>query len=266
MLAGRHVFNAATAQALLAAHVMEAPEDIRLVRPDTPGMLADAVMRCLAKSRDDRWQSAEELIARLEAIPVSPSGGMTPTETQPHTKAFVAASSAPRATGSRRVMVMVVAAVLVLAAGAGGYAMFGNSAPSRIEMIGVMPIEDISGKDSTFVAAMHADLTSALIKTSLTGVVGRSVMMRYKGGAKSVREIAQEQNLGAVVEATVFRAGDVMRINVQFTDPVTSKSLWTDTYDQNVSNVLNAQKDVVDKIATGIRTALAAPRKSVGGS
>jgi eukaryotic-like serine/threonine-protein kinase len=266
MLAGRHVFTAATAQGLLAAHVMEVPEDIRQLRPDTPASLAEAVMRCLAKSRDDRWQSADELITRLEAIPVSASGGMTPTETRPHTKAYAGTSSAPRATGSRRAMMLVVAAVLVLAAGAGAYAVFGKGAPARIEMIGVMPIEDISGKDSTFVAAMHADLTSALIKTNVIGVAGRSVMMRYKGGSKSLREIAQEQKLGAVVEATVFRAGDIMRINVQFTDPVTSKSLWTDTYDQNVSNVLNAQKDVVDKIATGIRTALATPRKNGGGS
>jgi TolB-like protein len=63
------------------------------------------------------------------------------------------------------------------------------------------------------------------------------------------------------VEMTVFRAGDVMRINVQFTDPVTSRSLWSDTYEQNVKDVLAAQGEVVRKIAKGIGDALAASRK-----
>ena len=136
--------------------------------------------------------------------------------------------------------------------------------------IGVMPIEDISGKDSIFVAAMHDALTNALTAalstTNLSDVAQRSVMMRYKGGDKTMRQIAQDQQLGAVVEATVFRAGDVMRINVQFTDALTSKALWTDTYDRDVSNVLSAQKDVVDRIATGIRAALSTPVKSGSGS
>jgi TolB-like protein len=159
-----------------------------------------------------------------------------------------------------------VGAVFAVALAFGAYSMIGGgSKGGRIEKIGVMPIEDISGKDSIFVAAMHDALTNALTRTNVTGVVQRSVMMRYKGGAKTVREIAKEQELGAVVEATVFRAGDVMRINVQFTDPVTSKSLWTDTYDQDVRNVLTAQKDVVDKITTGIRTALTTPRREAGG-
>ena len=51
-----------------------------------------------------------------------------------------------------------------------------------------------------------------------------------------------------------------MRINVQFTDPVTSKSLWSETYERNVSDVLKAQGDVVDKIATGVKGALATPK------
>jgi TolB-like protein len=91
-------------------------------------------------------------------------------------------------------------------------------------------------------------------------------MMHYKGGAKTTREVAKELQLGAVIEATVFRAGDVMRINVQFTDPVTSRSLWSDTYERDVRNVLAAQSDVVERITTGIRGALTSPRKQGGGT
>jgi serine/threonine-protein kinase len=254
MLAGRPTFDAPTAQAMLAAHVMETPADIRTVRPGTPAILGDAVMRCLAKHRTDRWASAEALLARLEEIPNAPSGGMTPAQTAPH-KATVA-----RPAGARRPWLAVAAAVLVLGGAAGALLLnrsdgSAGSAP-RIAKLGVMPIEDISGKDSVFVAAMHDALTSALTRANVTGVASRSAMMRYTKSNKTTEDIAKELALGAIVETTVFRAGDVMRINVQLSDPVTTRVLWSDSYERNVSNVLAAQSEVVALVASGIGSAL----------
>jgi serine/threonine-protein kinase len=123
-----------------------------------------------------------------------------------------------------------------------------------------MPIEDISGKDSVFVNAMQDGLTNALSRLGLTGVESRTVMMKYKGGAKTTRDVAKENSLGAVIEATVFRDGSKMRINIQFTDPVTSRSLWGDTYERDVSDVLAAQSEVVEKVASGVKTVLMAQK------
>jgi TolB-like protein len=81
-------------------------------------------------------------------------------------------------------------------------------------------------------------------------------MMIYKTAPKPTREIANELGLDAVVETTVFRAGDVMRINVQFVDPRTTRSLWSDTYERNVSDVLEAQNDIVARIRDGVAEAL----------
>jgi TolB-like protein len=81
-------------------------------------------------------------------------------------------------------------------------------------------------------------------------------MAGYAGGSKSTREIASERQLDAVVETTVFRAGDVMRINVQMSDPVTTRSLWAGSYTSNVSDVLAAQGAVVDSVRAGIGIAL----------
>jgi serine/threonine-protein kinase len=254
MLAGRGPFDAPTAQAMLAAHVMETPTDIRTVRPGTPPLLADAIMRCLAKNRADRWQTADELIARLEQIGTN-SGDLTPTEMKPHT-----AGAATAAKG--RTMLIAAALVIAAAGGAGAFLMNRGKADggaangNRIEKLGVMPIEDISGKDSVFVTAMHDALTSALTKANLVGVASRSTMMRYRATSKSTQEIAKEQSLGAIVEATVFRAGDVMRINVQLSDPVTSKVLWSETYEKDVKNVLAAQSEVVGLVASSIGGAL----------
>ena len=258
MLAGRPPFEAASAQALLAAQVMEAPVEIQKVRPGIPVLLNDAIMRCLAKNPADRWQSADELITQLEAVAATPSGGVTPTNTRP-IKATAVRPSRPRSW-----MIGVAAAVIVIAiaGAAAAIALRGKAGAGHIEKIGVMPIDDISGKDSVFVTAMHDALTNALVRGNFAGVAPRSAMMHYKGGAKTTRDIAKELDLGAVVEATVFRAGDVMRINVQFTDPVTSRSLWSDTYNRNVSDVLAAQSDVVERIAAGIGGALRGTKPS----
>ena len=258
ILTGHPVFEGKTAQSILAAHVLEAPKDIRERRPEIPSVLAAALLKCLAKDPADRWQSAEDLLAQLELVAVTPSGGLTPTNTRPF-KAVAGVATPVAAEGTRTTRRIAIAAAVIVMLGVSGVlvarAMGGNG---TIEKIGVMPIEDISGKDAVFVNAMHDGLTNALSKLQLAGVASHAEMMRYKGGGKTTRDIAKEQSLNAVVEATVFRAGDIMRINVQFTDPVTSKALWSDTYSPNVTDVLGAQSSVVEKIAMGVKGALTA--------
>jgi TolB-like protein len=147
----------------------------------------------------------------------------------------------------------IVAAVVVVGGGLGGWLLgVGRGGEGGIQRIAVLPIEDISGQDAVFVDAMHAALTSALSGIGNVGVAPRSTMMVYKTGSRSTREIAQELDLDAVVETTVFRAGEIMRINVQFVDPRTTRSFWADTYERNVSAVLEAQNDIVARIAAGV--------------
>jgi serine/threonine-protein kinase len=249
MLAGRLPFQSDTAQGILAAHVMEAPKDIREVRPGTPAPLAEAIMRCLAKNAADRWQSADDLVAQLELVASTPSGGMTPTHTRPHRGV---------GPGRRSRRAWIIGAIVALIAIGGGTAavMTRGHASGRIERVGVLPINDISGKDSLFVRAMHDALTTALSQLGAVGVASRSDMMRYRDGATPDREVAAKEHLDALVVASVFRAGTVMRITVQFSDPVTTRSLWSDTYERDVSNVLAAQSDIVNRIAAGVRGAL----------
>ena len=82
LLTGRPPFTGATPQMILAAQVTEVPEPVAKHRPAVPAALATLVMKCLEKKRADRWQSADELFALLEAL-ATPSGGVTPTGTPP---------------------------------------------------------------------------------------------------------------------------------------------------------------------------------------
>ncbi len=84
LLTGRAPFSATTAQEMLAAHVTATPEPLEQHRPTVSPALAAVVMKCLAKKPADRWQTADELLAQLEPL-ATPSGGTTPTQTQPTT-------------------------------------------------------------------------------------------------------------------------------------------------------------------------------------
>ena len=257
MITGRTPFTAETAQGILAAHVMEAPKEIRELRPGLPEPIGQAIMKCLAKNPADRWQSADDLLAHLDLIAATPSGGMTPTHTRP-----IQGIGMPTSKSRRSLLLGVGAVVLLLVGGAGAWKMLAGTGGGGIQRIGVMPIDDISGKDSLFIVAMHDALTNALAQIGSVGVASRSEMMRYKGSTKTTREIAAELKLDAVVEANVFRTGDIMRITVQFTDPVTTRSLWASSYSPNVTDVLKAQGTVVDQIKAGIDSVLTGKRNS----
>ncbi len=257
MLTGHPVFEATTAQQILSAHVLEQPKDVRVWRPEVPAILAEALLKCLAKNPADRWQSADELLAQLEQVAATPSGGVTPTTTKPF-RALNPKSSKPSRRG--KLIGIIAAAVVVIGGGAAALLLKGGGAHG-IQRIAVMPIEDISGKDPTFVDAMQDALTTALNKLGTVGVAPRSSVMPYKTNPKPTREVAKDLSLDAVLEATVFRSGDVMRINVQFSDPATTRSLWSETYERDVKDVLAAQNDIVNLTARAVAKVLEGAKK-----
>jgi serine/threonine-protein kinase len=108
LLTGQPPFVGLSAAEVLAAHVTKPPKEITIHRPAVSPALAQIVMRCLAKLPADRWQSAEELLSRLEPM-LTPSGGSTPTASTPAVAAEIAARR-------RRVAIGGVAAGIVAVA------------------------------------------------------------------------------------------------------------------------------------------------------
>ncbi|MGD2124261.1 MAG: protein kinase [Gemmatimonadota bacterium] len=121
LLTGRPVFMGPSSQAVLAAHVAETPEPVRKHREAVPVALEALVMRCLEKKAADRWQSADDLHAALVAL-ATPSGGITPTATQP----FPGGRRSLAGTMARAATVAVVVALV----GVGWWALFGDRTPA----------------------------------------------------------------------------------------------------------------------------------------
>jgi len=253
MLTGRAPFDAKTSQAVLSAHVLETPADVRERRPNVPEAVAVAVMRCLEKNPADRWQSAEEMLHQLEAVPTTPSGGMTPTHTRP-----VKATGVRRAMRGRWWLPAGAAALLALAA-TGVFFVVGGAGAPGMNRVAVLPIQDISGQDAVFVDAMHDQLIVALGQAGGLTVTPRSAMLTYRAEPKPMSEVAHTLNVGAILEGTVFRTGDRMRINVQLVEPHSIAQLWGHSYEIDARDVLGAQDSVVRQIVAGVREVVVAP-------
>ena len=250
LLTGAPPFDKPTAQALLSAHVLEKPAPPSDRRAEISPALSELVMRCLEKEKDARYQTAEEMLPALEVLG-TPSGGITPTYTRP----------LPATHRRKRLpLVPVLAGVAVVILAVAGWMLFGRGGTAggggKISQLAVLPIQDLSGKDQVFVDAMHDALISAIARRQVVGVVSRSAVMRYQGTSGTTEEIARALHADAIIEATVFRDGERMRINVQMTEPTTLRYLWAQTYERDVKDVLDAQREIVDTIAAEVSGAL----------
>jgi len=119
----------------------------------------------------------------------------------------------------------------------------------------VLPIENLSGdKDQEYFAdGMTDDLIANLAKIRSLRVISRSTAMAYKGTRKPLSQIAKELNVDAVVEGTVLREGNRVRITAELVQVATDRHLWADTYESQMGDILALQNRVSSAIVNEIR-------------
>ena len=251
MLAGEPPVTGPNARAIVAKLMTERPTSLRIVRDVVPRALDDAVMRALAKAPTDRFQSARAFADALTA-----SEGSTTHDVAP-------------SAGRRKhaIAVAVVGAVVVLGVvGAYVTGMLGGTrrsvsgdAPAVIRSIAVLPLDNYSG-DSTqdyFAEGMTDELTTALATISQLRVTSRGSAMQFQGKRRpSTPEIAKTLNVDAVVEGSVARSGDKVRITAQLIDARSDKHLWAKSFDGTSKDVLALQAELASSIAREINVRL----------
>jgi len=156
------------------------------------------------------------------------------------------------------VLAIVIAAVVMLTnvAGVRDWISDRTHLTSQIGALAVIPLENLSGNpdEEYFADGMTDELITDLAKTSSARITSRTSVMRYKGTRKSVRDIGRELNVDAVVEGTVTRSGDRVRITAQLIQVATDMHLWAEAYERNVDEILHLQSEVATDIARRIST------------
>ena len=119
-------------------------------------------------------------------------------------------------------------------------------APTGIRSIAVLPLENLSGDASQnyFADGMTDELITDLAQISALRVISRTSVMVYKGAGKPLPQIARELNVDAVVEGTVLRSGDQVRITAQLIEAATDKHLWSQSYEGELRDTLALQNRV----------------------
>jgi TolB-like protein/DNA-binding winged helix-turn-helix (wHTH) protein/Tfp pilus assembly protein PilF len=128
-------------------------------------------------------------------------------------------------------------------------------APLGIRSIAVLPLENLSGDASQnyFADGMTDELITDLAQISALRVISRTSVMVYKGARKPLPQIARELNVDAVVEGTVLRSGEQVRITAQLIEASTDKHLWSQSYEGELRDTLALQNRVASAIADQIR-------------
>ena len=131
-------------------------------------------------------------------------------------------------------------------------------APLSKHRIAVLPMRNISPdpQDEYFAEGMTDELISTISKIQGLRVVARTSSMRYKGSGKGVSEISQELRTGSVLEGTVRKAGNKLRVTAQLVDPESEENLWSQTYDRELGDVFNIQSDIARNVAEGLKVQL----------
>ncbi len=118
-----------------------------------------------------------------------------------------------------------------------------TSIPSSIRSLAVLPLENLSRdpEQEYFAEGMTEALITTLAKIGELRVVSRTSIMLYKGVRKPLREIAQELQVDAIIEGTVLRAADRVRITAQLIDAAKETHLWAESYERDLRDVLTLQ-------------------------
>ena len=129
------------------------------------------------------------------------------------------------------------------------------AASNAVKSVVVLPFENLSGdKDQQyFTDGMTDELIAHLAKVRSLRVISRTSAMEYKGTHKTLLEIARDLNVDAVVEGTVLRSGDRVRITAELVQVATDRHLWAETYQSQVGDILTLQSQVASAIVNEIR-------------
>ncbi len=255
MAVGHRPFCDSVMPRLIRAILDEPPVAPRAVNPRVSGELERVILKCLDKDPEQRYQSAKEVAVDLHRLTAPASASTAISAVQKPDRWRRVASRA----GYSAASVLLIAAAL-FAWNPRGWRerVFGGAAPGPIESIAVLPLANLSGdpEQDYFADGMTEELISDLAKIGALRVISRTSVMGYKGTRKPLPEIAKELHVDAVIEGSVRRSGDRVRITAQLIQAPTDRHLWVESYERELRDVLTLQSEVARAIASEIKIQL----------
>ncbi len=170
---------------------------------------------------------------------------------------------APR-TRRRRNVIMLITTGVVISAATGFFVLPRVAAHKVDKSIAVLPFENLSDEkeNAYFADGVQDDVLTNLSKISDLRVISRTSVMQYRGRPTNLREIGKALGVSNILEGSVRRSGNRVRVNVQLIDANTDEHVWANDYDRDVTDVFAIQSDLAQKIAGELRAKLSPTEKS----
>jgi TolB-like protein/Tfp pilus assembly protein PilF len=172
-------------------------------------------------------------------------------------------TSLPRTRRRRNVIVLVATGAIISAAA--GFFLLPRVAAHKVDKsIAVLPFENLSDEkeNAYFADGIQDDVLTNLSKISDLRVISRTSVMQYRGRPTNLRDIGKALGVSNILEGSVRRSGDRVRVNVQLIDANTDEHVWANDYDRDVTDVFAIQSDLAQSIAQALQAKLSPGEKS----
>jgi eukaryotic-like serine/threonine-protein kinase len=265
MITARRPFTAETAMRLMTAIVRDEPPVIE--RP-LPAPLAFVLQRCLAKDRAERFQSADDLRRALESIAQSTEGSAGVSASAPtlafepsRRRRFPLIGAAVTLAG----LIVVATFVVVLPRFRSVAVPAAAQVQQRIDSIAVLPFTNHSGsRENEYLSdGFTEEIINALARVPGLKVISRTSSFALKGQELDIRQIAEKLGVQALVDGSVQRAGEQLRISAQLVDVENGYQLWSASFRREMTDIFAIQEEIATEVASALEVELGVrPRSS----
>jgi len=164
----------------------------------------------------------------------------------------------------RRNLIMLIAIGVIISAAAGFFILPRASARKVDKSIAVLPFQNLSDEkqNAYFADGMQDDILTNLAKIGDLKVISRTSVMSYRDGARNAREIGKALGVGTLLEGSVRRSGNRVRVNVQLINANNDEHIWAEDYDRELTDVFAIQTDLAQKIASALQAKLSPNEKA----
>jgi len=260
MATGALPFRGESAGVIFNAILERQPVSPVRLNPDLPADLERIINKCLEKDRSLRYQHASDIRTDLQRLKRDTESGQPGAATDTARKNRVSRRGVFAAAVG---LVLLLAVVVGLSAGKLREWLRNPAAVAPIASLAVLPLQNLSGDPAQdyFADGMTDELITGLAKLGNLRVTSRTSVMRYKNTMEPLPQIAQELNVDAVVEGTVVRSGNRVRIRTQLIRASPEQNLWAESYDRELRDVLSLQSEAAHDIIAHVQGKLSSTER-----
>jgi len=261
MATGRRPFTGKTSALVFHAILAQTPKPPSEVNAGLPTELDRIVIRELEKDPAKRYQHASDIMADLNRLRRNLESGLVPPVTVrdlPSSGVRWRPSGPARWVVAGAGLIILLSVLVVLDVGGWRGRLAGSGAPGPIRSLAVLPFENLSADPAQeyLVDGMTDEVITDLARLGGLTVISRTSVMTYKGAKKRLPEIGRELHVDAVIEGSVLKAGDRLRITAQLIAVPADKHLWAQSYERNSADILAMQDDVAADIIRNVQSRL----------